>query len=123
MNPAHLFCGTQADNMQDMHRKGRANTKGKHLSLKSKQIIAIRESDEPVTKLAERYGISCRQVYKIRNRECFKELPKDRVRLTDDDIRYIRDSTESSIKLGKRYGYHPTYIRKIRRGERRKDVE
>lgn len=71
VNPAHLFLGTQSDNMQDCAKKGRlADVSGENsptAKLSNLQASEIRNSCEPVKVLAAQYGISIWTVYDIRS--------------------------------------------------------
>lgn len=64
VNPAHLFLGTQADNMRDMRNKGRhtVGTASATAKLTADQVRAIRQSyarkEAPQHEIARRYGIS-----------------------------------------------------------------
>ncbi|HLO78162.1 MAG TPA: HNH endonuclease [Magnetospirillum sp.] len=70
VNPAHLFLGTQLDNIQDMVAKGR-HSKGEthaHSKLTSEQVSAIRAkrlAGQQIKSIAEDYGIHNSQVSKI----------------------------------------------------------
>ena len=72
VNPAHLFIGTQADNMADMVMKNR-QAKGRRITrakLTEAEVLEIRDRAGDVTqyKLAAEYGISRKQVRNIVNR-------------------------------------------------------
>jgi len=66
VNPAHLFLGTQQENIEDMRRKGRNKPLGKgedHRSarLTVQDVLAIRkavQSGETRVSLAKRYGVT-----------------------------------------------------------------
>lgn len=66
VNPAHLFIGTQADNVADAVQKGRMRTKPRYgesnpyAKLTEGAVRAIREVGRSVSQqqLAERYGVS-----------------------------------------------------------------
>jgi DNA-binding CsgD family transcriptional regulator len=77
-NPAHLFLGTQADNMADMARKGRANRisrlRGDAHPLRINPHLAAR---------GERVGGS---------------------RLTETDVGLILSSSDSQRELARRFG-------------------
>lgn len=62
VNPAHLFCGTHADNMTDKAKKGRAG-----IALDAPSALAIRDDRRPLKDVAADYGISIAQVSRIRN--------------------------------------------------------
>lgn len=64
VNPAHLFLGTQAENMADMRRKGRHVLPPRKLTID--HVRAIRASTEPYAVVAERFGISENHVWQIR---------------------------------------------------------
>jgi len=70
VNPAHLFVGTHADNMADMGRKGCTSVRYGENNAKAKvrreDVAVIRTSKETYRQLAERYGISTQQVYRIK---------------------------------------------------------
>jgi hypothetical protein len=76
-NPAHLFAGTQRDNVQDMWAK-RRNRKvhGEHAAnAKLTRVAAseIRSSTELLRVLAARYGVSEASVSKVRNGHTWKD--------------------------------------------------
>ena len=74
VNPAHLFLGTQRDNVRDMMGKGRNNfisgwkpllgSRNPMAKIAEHQVHEIRElaGKIPYTKIAERYGISAASV-------------------------------------------------------------
>jgi hypothetical protein len=72
VNPDHLFIGTHADNMKDMHQKGRARThslRGEaHPSAKltQSQVDAIRLSAEKSSVLAQKHGVDRHHINNIR---------------------------------------------------------
>lgn len=79
INPEHLFTGSQADNLHDMHNKGRGvrGVKQHAHVVTEGDVRAIREAREqgiPATVLALRYGVHKRQIYKIANREQWKHV-------------------------------------------------
>ena len=65
MNPDHHFRGTQADNMQDMARKGRAPP-GRPRLLTPRQAREVRESEHSGMYLARQLGVSPQLITKIR---------------------------------------------------------
>lgn len=74
-NPAHLFAGSQGDNVRDCHAKGRAKhnrTNGERRplhKLTEAQVREIRASRCPLRTAAARYGVSSVTILKIRRRE------------------------------------------------------
>lgn len=69
-NPKHLSVGTQADNMQDCSRKGRAaaGMKSARAKLTDEQVREIRqrrESGESTVKLSREYGVVTSQIWYI----------------------------------------------------------
>jgi hypothetical protein len=78
--PSHLFLGTHADNMKDKMEKGRhrygVSQGSAHgmSKLTDAQVLEIRASAGPSRIVAEKYGISGRQVRDIRNRQSWKHL-------------------------------------------------
>jgi len=88
-NPAHLFLGTQADNMRDMDAKGRrvtvaplgeANGRSR---LTAGQVVHIRQrarEGEPDTRLARAFGVSESLIGQIRRRAIWRHLEEPRCR-------------------------------------------
>lgn len=64
-NPAHLFLGSQDDNMKDAARKGRLPGGGRKLS--DWAYLDIATSTEPAAVLADRYGVRVLSISRIRN--------------------------------------------------------
>jgi hypothetical protein len=73
VNPEHLFLGTHADNMQDSSAKGRRNPcsgeKNGRARLTAEAVAQIRGEHLSDHSIAEKYGISRRQVGRILRRE------------------------------------------------------
>ena len=70
VNPAHLRVGTRQDNADDMRRRGgylRASLR--MAKLKTKHILAIRQSEKSNADLAKLHGVHRSHVCKIRSRE------------------------------------------------------
>lgn len=78
INPAHLFAGTNADNVADKMAKGRrpstfgeANPKAR---LKAADVLEIRASAEAGVALAKKYGVTPTQISEIRHRKSWGHL-------------------------------------------------
>lgn len=69
INPAHLFLGTQDDNLKDMAAKGRAcKGEDKHnAKLNSNAVLNIRLSNKSSRTLAQEYGVSAKLIRNVRN--------------------------------------------------------
>ena len=68
VNPAHLWLGTNQDNLSDAARKGRM-TRGVHNNftrLTEDQVLAIRRSSETLSVLSARYGVGRSTVQDVR---------------------------------------------------------
>jgi hypothetical protein len=80
VNPAHLFIGSQADNMKDMWAKGRARPKSSigechGMSKVTSEIVKeIRSSSETGMALAEKFGISATTVCDIKKRRTWNHI-------------------------------------------------
>lgn len=76
-NPKHLFLGTQADNMNDMIRKGRSLRGERHPNAKLTvaQVRKIRSSSTLAKELAKRFGVDKSLIYQVRNRIGWRSLP------------------------------------------------
>lgn len=77
-NPRHLFTGTQAVNIADMHEKGRAKIGQDHgmAVLTDDQVVAIWESvgARRTSEIAAQYGVSIQTIGKIARRERWAHL-------------------------------------------------
>lgn len=92
-NPAHLFAGSMADNMQDMKRKGR------HWRQRYGTVALPRGDDH----------WSRREPWKLKRGEENNKTP-----LTADQVREIRKSTETLAKLSEKYGVTQSSLSSIR---------
>lgn len=79
-NPEHLFLGSNADNMADMAKKGRAGglgVKNKHAKLIESDVVEIREmakNGEKPKNMAEIFGIDVRNIRAAINRQTWKHV-------------------------------------------------
>ena len=81
VNPAHLFLGTQADNMADMEAKGRGRSaRGEAASaakLKQNDVLAIRAAvGKTQRQLSKEHGVSRRQIGLILRRKSWTHVPE-----------------------------------------------
>lgn len=80
VNPAHLWLGTNDENMADMAAKGRAKPSRvhgmahPHAKLTDDDVLAIRQSSTSDGKLAEIYGVANETIRKARSGKSWKHL-------------------------------------------------
>lgn len=80
VNPEHLFLGTQADNVRDMHAKGRARKRAlrgpEHgmAKLDERKVRAIRAWQGSLKDIAARYGITASTACDVRKRKTWKHI-------------------------------------------------
>jgi hypothetical protein len=76
VNPAHLFLGTQAENMADAVSKGRSLQGSRNAAAKITEadVKAIREAPGIFAVVAAKFGISRSQVQRIKAGESWKHL-------------------------------------------------
>ena len=79
VNPDHLFLGTQRDNVEDCHRKGRNNSlKGErqHLAkLTADIVIEIRASSgSTLEELGHKYGVTKSTIGRVLSRKTWKHV-------------------------------------------------
>lgn len=72
VNPAHLFIGSQLDNLTDMRAKGRSKTK---TLLTDEQVVAIRRDPRRSREIADVYGVSQSVVCNIKSYKGFARIP------------------------------------------------
>lgn len=86
VNPAHLWIGTQRENIHDCRRKGRARNGNIKLALSKIESIRSEPSPHNYTKIGAKHGISRRQVKRIITGECWSDInchPEKRGRKND----------------------------------------
>jgi hypothetical protein len=103
VNPDHLRLGTYADNMADMHAKGRAH----------------QQTDPSVGQRAMAAGNATMAAEP--HRRCQGERHPS-ARLTVADVVAIRASNISSVKLAREYGVSPSTIQCVKNGTKWKSV-
>jgi hypothetical protein len=78
-NPAHLFLGTQQDNMDDMRAKGRSpdrrGARNGRSKLTTDQVRDIRSSVGTNASLAIQYGVAHQLISRIRRGEAWSDTP------------------------------------------------
>lgn len=76
-NPAHLFEGSNKDNVDDRHKKGRDAVGEGHgrAKITSAQVIAIREDRRSQRSIAKEYGICKSAVGYIKRGEHWSSVP------------------------------------------------
>ncbi len=77
VNPAHLFLGTQQDNVDDMRAKGRANYSkppSSQRKLTDDQVREIRVSKISSRALAKHYAVSQGAIQQIKKYNTYKDL-------------------------------------------------
>ncbi len=97
VNPEHLFLGTSAENSADMVAKNRQAKGDRHGSrlhpermkppvgsingmakLTESDVIAIRNSEKPVSELAKQYGLTHMGMYKVKVGLRWRHVEQDR---------------------------------------------
>lgn len=78
VNPSHLFIGTASDNLKDCVAKGRHRGPSGEThplaKLSDSDVVEIRQSNEPETILASRYGVHPYHVRKVKRMESRKKV-------------------------------------------------
>lgn len=139
VNPAHLFLGTDADNMRDKVNKKRHCYGEKHsvAVLTERQVAAIRKDTRIQRVIAEEYGVSQSQISLIHRGDEWSHLGKtdlprtedNRVnngngirgtqcpaaKLDDDKVRDILTGEMSNTEYALKYSISLTTIQKIQK--------
>jgi hypothetical protein len=78
VNPAHLFLGTQADNVRDMVEKQRGpdrhGERNGRAKLTAGDVRFIRSSADSGVQLARRFGVTRTQISAIRKRQTWRHI-------------------------------------------------
>ena len=151
-NPAHLFLGTQPDNVKDMDVKGRRSNANRacgdhhgNAKLMDEQVLEILRrfnAGEPATCIAPDFGVHHSTVREIVNGERWKHFDRGQVRkgrdgmnrgersstavLTEDLVRQIRHrhaAGEGLTDLGNEFDVTPQAIFSIVRRKTWKHVD
>jgi DNA-binding Xre family transcriptional regulator len=127
VNPDHLFLGTDADNVDDKVAKGRDRRPDGSVvntSLRTEDIIAIRQSDRPYAELALQFDTSESNICVIRTGRSHNHVgvtPQSRrvPRCLDDEsaVREMRLSDDSLRSLGSKFGIDKATVKKVKTGE------
>ena len=81
VNPAHLFLGTQKDNIQDMLKKGRNNSKNApkgiahhRAKLNDDKVREIRTSPLSAKHFAAKYNVDITLIWLVRSRKIWRHV-------------------------------------------------
>ncbi len=135
VNPAHLFLGSESDNMRDKISKGRHNMpRGEEhfrARITEEEAKLILADPRPYAQIAADYGIEASTVSSVKNRQSWAHLEVPAVKnphprannrrgkgtkLTEEIVRQIKSSTESGKVLAARYGVSTGLICNILKG-------
>lgn len=138
-NPAHLYLATQADNVADMHAKGRFYTGERprgsnhgNAKLTEEMVREIRGSADSGAALARRFGVDRSTVTSIRAGKGWRHVVVDNVdkaegahagerhhnaKLTEEMVREIRAAPHGSHALAAYYGISYGTLKDVRSGK------
>lgn len=136
VNPAHLALGTNAENAQQMHDRGRrvmpAGESHHNARFTEDDVRRIRNDPRAHSTVAREYQTSAAEIHYIRT-QGWSNIPKPDIqyedgrtltsrgnanpnsRLTEEIVRAIRASDAKPGVLAKQYGIKPDTVTKIRR--------
>jgi hypothetical protein len=125
VNPAHLWLGTNADNMADMVQKGRHPRRfgeaAPRALLSDDDVRFIRQSSLPSRHLARHFGVTIGTIQKARSGISWRHIEERaapvRGRLTEADVREIRACSLPSEYHAVRLGVHASTVRLARAGK------
>lgn len=131
-NPAHLFLGSNRDNVNDMVRKNRQakGVRTNRAKLTEESVREILSSRDRGDILAARFRVSATAISAIRQRKSWRHIVGVEVipykqptgadswsaKLTEADVRAIRASDATHAHLSRTYKVSPRCIRDIRAG-------
>lgn len=140
VNPAHLFLGTQSDNLQDMVNKKRDNPRRGERHGKARfsetQIAAIRADMRSLAQIASEYGVDKQYIHRIKKGKHWRHSlggmshENDRIvrgrkirargethwkaKLNNNAVFLIRKDERSSRELAKVFGVSKTTVLRIK---------
>ncbi|HEY4760659.1 MAG TPA: HNH endonuclease signature motif containing protein [Thermoguttaceae bacterium] len=125
-NPAHLFLGTNAENMWDCTKKDRRPQGIKHSRtfFSEEHVIDILLSNESQTMLAKQYQTLPTTINNIQRRVTWRHVrpdipPRSMIKLTNEDVIHIKQSDKYYAELAVKYGVARSTIDKIRNNKAR----
>lgn len=74
VNPAHLWLGTQQDNMDDMVLKGRSSKEPTNVKLSEDDVRKIRKDPRPQKEIAADYDVSKHYIGQVINKTTWKNV-------------------------------------------------
>ena len=76
VNPDHMFCGTQGDNIADRDRKGRTSRGEDHVcaTITTEKVLAIRAASGRLSDIAAEHGVTPSHAWLIRDRRIWKHV-------------------------------------------------
>lgn len=116
VNPEHLFLGDNSSNMRDCASKGRINT----AKLTPSDVIEIRNSREPVSLLAQRFGVTGATISAVKRGITHIDLGGEVVetlrKVTLEMAEQIRLSEGRQVDIAKQFGISQPTVSAIKRG-------
>lgn len=94
VNPAHLWLGTQTENMKDMYSKGRGaksekrarpGTKNHAAKITESDVLAIRNDPRILAEIAKTYGISIATTHSIKSGKTWKHVKEENLHSCSTD--------------------------------------